>query len=460
MRCLTVEEKNVTIEGYTTIPEEIKEKVIQMDKNEFLSFFTGLEKNQKMEMWSYLIFGSKTKPKFAESIEISPKTGNIFEVKIDGMPIIEITAKMNTPKLIISPEKKYKKKKRVKKPKKREHASMPTSLLTDEIIDQHESKNINASEKKVVSGTIKNKAGTIKFSEEIKEQINPFTPESEILKNYKNLGFTREELQVYLATLNVYLHNMPKTKYGHPFELETPYFHNEILNRKNRLRKEDLKRYELIFERLASKRIHYTTNNASTAPYKRKNMSNVNINSPLIHADIITDTKYKHQIIRIVPSAYTLLELKQIKQISNYLPWDLLQLSFDKSCDNIFYFGAYLVRMHRNNENRQVGKKRVKNVTCAWEVELKTIVENALPNGKELIDRYKNEREKKKFIQRNIEKPLKEALKILEKHKYIIPIKKKRIDINYRDAFSENKIKVIFNYDNGKLLKIEKDKEE
>lgn len=349
----------------------------------------------------------------------------------------------------------------VKNPKLRNHASCPNSLISEQLTKNHIPERIDSSDydkNLIVSEDIQTGAGIISFNQKIDDRIDPLKDDSEILKNYKSIGFSREELQIYLALLNVYIQAVSKKDYGNPLEIETSFFHNEVLKRDGHLQKRDLERYRQIFRKIATKRICYSSNNASIHPYKKKEFRSVSIDSPLINIDIITKLDYKKQIINIVPSAYTLLELKLIKQISNYLPWDFLQLDFKES-DNIFYFGMYLIRMHRNNMtsiiiNEKGKTDRIKNVTFAWEIDFKKLVLESLPNGKELIEQYENEREKKKFIERNIEGPLNKAISFFEKCNYFIPQKNKEIILNYKKAFQENIIKIYFNYDNGKLMKL------
>lgn len=356
---------------------------------------------------------------------------------------------------IIKPKRKPAKR-RLKKPVMKDFASCPTSLIGENLTKNCKPSSIDHGEDLIVSEDINTKAGIINFAKKTENKINPILPDSKILKDYKDIGFKREELQIYLALLNVYIQNTRKKDYGKSCEIEVPFFHNEILKRKDHIRKEDLQKYESIFVKLAMKRIIYCPEGANCKPYTKKEFKDLKINSSLINIDITTALENKHQIIRIAPSAYMLLELKMIKQISNYLPWDFLQLNFDDSeaTNNIFYFGLFFVRMHRNNASHIVDKKRIYNKKYAWEIDFKELVINAL-NGEELIKEYEKAREKKKFIRRNIENSLIKTIKILEDRNYILKQKQKRININYRNAFEENKIKFIFNYDNGKLITLE-----
>lgn len=375
-----------------------------------------------------------------------------YNVVVDGKVIITISEQQLQ---------NLKTKKRIPKKritiKKKDYASCPTSLISQELTKSCKPEKIKEEENNntIISKEIENKAGIINFAQIIDDEITSFTQQSEILNNYKTLKFTREELQIYLAILNIYMQNTNKKNYGKELIIEVPSFHNKILKRKNRLRKEDLQKYENIFQKLAQKRIIYDSYNASVKPYSKKEFKTVHINSSLINIDIMSYSGYKTQVIRIIPSAYTLLELQSIKQISNFLPWELVELGFDES-DNIFYFGLFLVRMHRINETHIVDKKRIKNITYAWEIEFQTFIEEALPNGNELIKKYNSlEDHKKRFILNNLEIPLGKALKFFENRNYILPQKNKRLNINYKNPFdNENKIKMIFNYDNGKLLKL------
>jgi hypothetical protein len=341
--------------------------------------------------------------------------------------------------------------------RKQEYASCPTSLISQELTKQLRAEKIKEDkDNSIISESVKTPGGTINFSQIINDEITPNTQESEILNIYKKIGFTREELQIYLLLLNVYIQNTTKKDYGKGLKIDLLDFHRDKLKREQKLRPETIERYRTIFTNLSCKRVSIETNSATEKHYKRKGLKNITLDSNLIQVDFEIDrTGYKSPILTITPTRYTLLELQSIKQMSNYFPWEFLQLKFDES-DNIFYFGLYLVRMHRINDSHIVDKKRIKNVTFAWEIDFVKLIEEALPNGKELIEEYNSLKDhKKRFILNNFEIPLGKALKIFESRNYILPQKNKRLNINYKNAFDENKIKMIFNYDNGKLIQLE-----
>lgn len=332
-----------------------------------------------------------------------------------------------------------------------------TDKLSQEVIKNQKSKSYDTYSNSITSDNHIKDFGNFQISQNIKE-----TDKSYILENYKNIQFTREEIQIYIAILNVYIQNISKKNYGVSYEFSVKEFHNVVLGRKNRLRKEDLQRYEKMFVLIASKRIIYNSENATIAPFKKLN---ARVNSTLINIDIISKNNYKDQIIRIVPSELTMLELKQIKQISNFFPVELLKLPFKKS-DNIFYFALYFTNLHRNNEShieKIKGKrpKRIYNKAFKKEINIKTILKKALPNYPEILkkfEHYKNNNSRgKHFFDREILNPLQETINIFIKHGYI--------DKNYKiPEYSKNildeKITVIFNYDVGKLIETNKFKKD
>ena len=339
-------------------------------------------------------------------------------------------------------------------------ASCFTDKLSVNIIKEHKSKqleNDTNDTKIIITENINTDFGNMHL-----EAIFKGHDTSYILKNYRTIRFSREELQIYLAILNVYMQNTLKKDYGKPFEFSTKDFHNNILSRKNRLRKTDLQKYENIFVRIASKRVAFSSKNATIDPF---NQFDSRINSTLVNIDIISSNDYKDQIIRIVPSALTLLELNQVKQISNFFPVDFLKLPFKKS-DNILYFALYLSMLHRNNEwhySKEKGKRRKKIYNKGFKKELfiMTIINNALPNYQEVFKSFEEYKSKnndgKKYFDREILNPLKETISIYVEHGYI--------NKNYKmPEYSKNilneKLTVIFNYDVGKLIETDKFKKD
>lgn len=440
------------------LPDEMKQKLSSITKvKDLFGFMKSLDDSQRIAASHYLsnkyipnnetvnIYDYIPLIKWFTAIQDSVND----EKAINEKAINKISKLLNSEfETIEEFEKKFKvltKKptRKFKQPTKKDHASMPTSLLNNEIIKAHNLYKIESG--KAISKSSQSKIGCFSIAEQIEKSS---LEKSELLEKYKYIGITREEYQVYLAVLNVYTQNMSQKDItdSKPYELDIHHFHSKVLKRKNRLRKEDLERYSNIFKRLASKWVCYTVRDATIKPYNSKKMRYAKCECPLIHASITTYDDYKNQIVKIIPSDYTILELKTIGHISNYLPWDFIELGFDKS-DNVFYFGLYLVTMHKNNSSRKEDKKIIKNKTCGWEVSMKTLVEKALPNGKELIEQYEKTEHKTQFTKRHITKPLLEAFEILKKHKYIL--KHTKDGFIYKNAFDEgkNKISCIFNYD-------------
>jgi hypothetical protein len=120
-----------------------------------------------------------------------------------------------------------------------------------------------------------------------------------------------------------------------------------------------------------------------------------------------------------------------------------------------------LTYLHRNNEShleKEKGKKpkRIYNKAFKKEINIKTIIESALPNHKNLFSKfeeYKNNNSRGKYFFGNmILGPLQETINIYVKHGYI--------DENYKiPSYSKNilnqNIEIIFVYD---IKEIEKRK--
>jgi hypothetical protein len=330
-----------------------------------------------------------------------------------------------------------------------------SSKLSSEILKEYKSEQLKSN---IVKSSEKNMdIGNLKIEQIVKE-----TDTSYILENYKTISFSREEIQVYLALLNVYMQNVKNKKdYGIPFEISTKDFHNNILGRKNRLRKEDLQKYESIFQMIRSKTIIYNPESATIKPFNKKEFKNIRINDNLMNLGIISSNDYKDQIIRIVPSALTMLELKNINQFSNCLPVEIIKLPFKKS-DNILYFALYLTNLHRNNESHFERKKgRIFNKAFKKEIYINTIIKKALSNYEELFNRFEeyktNNSNGKLFFDKQILIPLKETLEIFKNHGYID--KNYKIPI-YSKNILEQKIEVIFNYDTAKLIETDRFKKD
>jgi hypothetical protein len=340
--------------------------------------------------------------------------------------------------------KKIVKKKRPKTPKMKELASCPSSYVNSELIKSRKTELVDKTNNMVKTNLSQTKAGMIAFSEKFDETYSPFTKDLDILNNHLLIEFTREELQVYYGLFSLYCQNIPDSKYRKrpPFQIETKEFHNNVLKRYGHLQKRDLERYKRIINKLRNKNIIFNTNGAIIPPFKFKNMRDIEIDCNLINIDIETVYEYKYQLITITPTKFTLMELTQARQYQNSFPHEFIQLGFDKS-DNIFYFGLYLMRIHRTNK---------KNNRKPWEVRFKRIIEEALPNGGKSINEIINKkRDKKKFFMDNIENPLIEAIEIFEKYKIIE--RKNKIKSYYEKNIekllsedSETKLELIFNY--------------
>lgn len=365
-----------------------------------------------------------------------------IQIKVNELEVNELEVN----KLEVKPLNRKPRKLRLKTPKIKDFASCPTSLLSAELTTSMTPKIVNKNNKTIKSDSIQRDMGLFSLSQDYNIETNPLTTKQEILKQCKDIGFTREELQLYLALFTTYDQNIPKSEYGIPFLIELPYLHNKLLKKTKNLQKKDIKKYKNILNTLSMKKVEFTTIGANKKPYNLKNMKDTHINSTLINASIITDTSYKYQLVEIIPSEYTLLELKGIGQINNCFPKEFIELDFDKS-NNVFYFGLYLARMHRNNATTKINKKTIKNKKFAWECELKKMIENALPDGEELINKLNKEKKNYKyFFNLYIEDPLMEAIENFAKYNYFIPNKNKPI-LYKKDVFTENKLKFYFNYD-------------
>lgn len=361
-----------------------------------------------------------------------------------------------------------------KKPglKIKSYASIPTSLTSNELTKEHIPEDLNRSERVIMTKKKYTKAGCICFGERV-ESIDPYSNDmdSEILSNYSNIGLSREELQIYFALIDTYITNVRKSDYGKSYEISTKDFHNKVMGRSNRIREDDLKWYISKFSRLSCKRIRIETSGAEKGLFKKKEFKNCIIDDNIISVAVMTDSEYTDQVISITPTKYMLFELKQVKQISNFFPKEFITLDFKKN-PSILYFGFYLTRMHRANEttlikddkkNKNGSDKytRIHNTSLAKEFSFKTLVES-LPYGNKIIEEYKTTERKKQYIEREVLKPLTEAVKIMIDRGYIHKntnlLRKDFIDgLNYRRIFDEDtpNINLIFNYDNGKLISLE-----
>ncbi|MEN8907827.1 MAG: hypothetical protein ABF289_17895 [Clostridiales bacterium] len=357
-----------------------------------------------------------------------------------------------------SKQKRKPKKERVPKIKSKEYGSIPTSELSSNLKDEYKSTGIDVSKKEIQTEKKETKSGELSLKKYC-EEINPNDinlKESDLLKRYPTIALDREGLQLYFAILNTYITNVKNKNYGKTLEISMKDLHKNILCKNDHLRKTDIEKYRSLLNSIGSRRITFSARNAEIKPYSTRKFKKVcgEIDTYLLIIEIFTDEENTEQSIKVTPSAYTLMELEQIKQVSNFCPNEFLSLDFDRH-ENIFYFGLYLVRIHNCNHRHKVKGKSICNKTYAWENDLFQIVKKALPNYKfrKLEEDYKETKEKKKYILRNIENPLNEAISIMEKNGYILKTKTKRVEIDYRRAFDTNMIKFIFNYDAAKLLK-------
>jgi hypothetical protein len=379
---------------------------------------------------------------------------NIMEI-LDQLESIKKTTKNLTDKklLIKKPTLKY----------NENHGSMISSPLAEALTTNFKPERVSKANKEIYCNEIKNSAGVLSMIQEDKTIDNyDLRPESEILNNYTTIGLSREELQLYLILVNLYLENIPKKNYGKTLKVDVKFLHNKILKKQNRLRQEDMDFYRGIFARLSTKRLTYKSTNAINI-FKQKRFKNVEIDSNLIQIGVMTNNELKEQLINITPTDYTLLELKEIKQFNNFVPTEFYNLDFRKEFDNILFFGICLCNMHRNNatskDKNDEGKQiTIKNKSYMWEIDFVKLVNKSLPHAEHIIDGYEKEKNsKKRYIESNIENPLIKAIEIMIKNNYIINFDFNKLKINYRKAFQENnKIKFIFNYDVGKLIKIDK----
>jgi hypothetical protein len=112
--------------------------------------------------------------------------------------------------------------------------------------------------------------------------------------------------------------------------------------------------------------------------------------------------------------------------------------------DNVLFFGYYFVRMYKINKRKEI-------LNSNWESSIVKIINNAVPDSKELLEKYKNNKNQKtQFLNRHILNPMTKALKILKKHNYVLNYE--FLNINTKNIFNDlQKLKVIFNYDKSKF---------
>jgi hypothetical protein len=277
-----------------------------------------------------------------------------------------------------------------------------------------------------------------------KEEIDEYSEKTdkEILKQFSNIGLNRVEFQIYLAIFDLYLANC-KQDNERPVLISIKDFHTKVLENKNRLRKSNIDKYNMIFRRLTNKYIKINTSSANIAPYKIKSIKSLRLESIITNIAIIKLPNYKEEIVKIFPTEYMLLEFKQLSHISNYFPRNFITLDM-REHDNILFFGYYLVKMHKINIKNQ------KDFCFRWEIKLSKLISEALQNVIKFINKYSNERRKKECAEREIINPLKKACTIMKNSGYIVDF---GIDnLNVRNIMADiTKLVINFNYNKGKI---------
>ena len=118
--------------------------------------------------------------------------------------------------------------------------------------------------------------------------------------------------------------------------------------------------------------------------------------------------------------------------------------------------------MHKiNSSHKEVEEKTVKGklikktvkvhpASYAWEVSLKKLIEEALPDNEKIIEEYKTTRRKKQYLDEKILPYITKALDVYKSKGYILKYNKKEFSsINARTVLENDdfKISLIFNYD-------------
>ena len=360
---------------------------------------------------------------------------------------------------------KLKKEKRPEYKKNNDFASIPTSGVTKELSKIHRPELIDRANK-TISMKKEFAAGVILLSDK-KETIDEYSSDTdiELLSQFKNnnLGFSKEEMQIYYAFFDLYLLNGKKSGYKAPFDIATKDLHYDVLgqNRNTKFRSDDFAFYKQIALKFSGRRIEYTTEKASQSYLANGKYKNICVNSSIMQMEILEggQGEYKEQVLRIIPTTYMQHEAKVMKQISNFLPREFLNLN---AHENFFYFGTYINNMHKiNSSHKEVEEKTVKGklikktvkvhpVSYAWEVSLKKLIEEALPEGEKTIQEYKATRRKKEYLDRKILPYITKALDVYKSKWYILKYNKKEFSsINSRTVLENDdfKISLIFNYD-------------
>lgn len=383
---------------------------------------------------------------------------NTKEASCESVPVVvgnlSFTTDINTASKIENLLKKQKLKQLEEKP----YASMLTSLVHTHIKNNNSKLRLDRINNTVYS-QISVKGIELRNIKQINEDDCIFTTDEEILERFNDLRLGRKQRQVLAGIINIYIQN---AIIGQPYAINIKHFHEKILRRKNRIRKEDLEEYDKIFSILSTRRIEINCKKATIQPYNKREIKGISIKDNLINIAVITDYETCNQVLEITPTKYLLWEILNIKQISNCLPNEFLSLKWTEN-DNIYFFGEYLTTQ------RQINKKHIiDNINeKAFQVErnLLTIIKESLPNYNKFLQELNNTREKKKFITREILEPLKKALDYHAKHGYLLTEikingKTKKVTpyelpqtIDFKSLLKEEsleKVKIHFNYDTHK----------
>jgi len=364
------------------------------------------------------------------------------------------------------------KKKRPNLKLNKEYSSTITSGVATEIMKENKPNEIDRAKKEITSKH-ETDIGIIQISKYIPDMDKySFDTDEEMLKQYNliKLGYTREEFQIFQALFDVFLTEGKKKNYNQPIEISIKDLHYNILghNKNTKFRSKDIEYYRNKASSLSRQRIHYTTTNAKHSYLLKGKYKNLHIDGNIMNVEFIEgeNSEFKEQILRVIPTSYMQHEAIVSKQISNCLPREFLNL---KEHDNFVYFGFYINKMHKlNSKQKEVEEKIIKGkiikntvnsnvVSHGWEVNLKKLILEAIPNGKELILEFEKTERKKQFLERNIIPYLVKVLDVYKSKGYILKYNKKDLtnkNIKTKNIFDEEtglKVKLIFNYQKEKF---------
>lgn len=325
---------------------------------------------------------------------------------------------------------------------KKTYSSTPISVISADLIKKHKPEIINRGKKNIRSRPEKLSCGEISFSEKC-EEINLYSKKTnlEILNCYNSISLSRAEFQFFLAIFDIFITEYNKTKdLEQPIFMTIKDFHNQVLNIKNRIRKEDIVKYINIFDGLSNKLI--TIDTTKVINKKRKKLF---IHGPIANITIISIPEDDFYGLKIFPTGYIQFECINTRHISNYLPRKFIQLDLREN-DNILFFGYHIVRIHKlNNKNKN------KELIFTWKSSVIKVINSALPDAITFFENYnKNKYQKSQYLNRNIILPLKKSLEILKTQNYILEFS--FINLKTRNIFNESqKLVIIFNYDKSKF---------